>query len=115
MKSLEEARAAKVIGKALEASVSLRATGEGFALLERYSETIPELLNVSAVEIAGGLAPWHSNAVIAVASPATGPKCERCWRYVPDVGTSTSYPNVCLRCADALAAIHYPPYTTPGN
>ena len=43
MKSLEEARAAKIIGKGLEASVSLRATCKGFALLTEYRASIPEL------------------------------------------------------------------------
>jgi isoleucyl-tRNA synthetase len=41
------------------------------------------------------------------------PKCERCWRYVPDVGSEQSYPTVCLRCAEALAAIGFPPYSNP--
>ncbi len=113
MKSLEEARAAKIIGKGLEASVSLRATGNSFALLEKYRASIPELLNVSAIEIAGALAPGDANPIVAVATPSSAPKCERCWRYVPDVGDSPDYPTVCLRCADALAAIGYPPYSAP--
>ncbi len=48
-------------------------------------------------------------------APADGAKCERCWRYVPDVANDPNYPTVCLRCADALAAIHYPPYTSEGT
>ena len=45
-----------------------------------------------------------------VALPITAPKCDRCWRHVPDVGDDTRYPTVCLRCAEALDAIDFPPY-----
>jgi isoleucyl-tRNA synthetase len=40
-------------------------------------------------------------------------KCDRCWRYVPDVGDNPDYPTVCLRCAEALNAIDFPPYAKP--
>ena len=42
---------------------------------------------------------------------APGTRCERCWRYVPDVGNEENYPTVCLRCAEALAAINFAPYS----
>ena len=45
------------------------------------------------------------------AKPAKGSKCERCWRFTEDVGNDARYPTVCLRCADALQAINFPPYT----
>jgi len=38
-------------------------------------------------------------------------KCERCWRYTSDVGQEAKYPTVCLRCAEALAAINFAPYS----
>ena len=41
---------------------------------------------------------------------AIAPKCDRCWRHVPDVGNNANYPTVCLRCAEALDAIDFPPY-----
>ena len=50
---------------------------------------------------------------IFTVSKSTAPKCERCWRFVQDVGNDTRYPTVCLRCADALKAINYPPYPAP--
>jgi isoleucyl-tRNA synthetase len=46
-------------------------------------------------------------------SAATGTKCERCWRYTEDVGRESNYPTVCLRCAEALTASQFPPYTPP--
>ena len=47
------------------------------------------------------------------AKPAAGSKCERCWRFTTDVGDEANYPTVCLRCADALEAIDFPPYDAP--
>jgi isoleucyl-tRNA synthetase len=39
--------------------------------------------------------------VAVVFKPATGQKCERCWRVLPDVGTH-KHPATCQRCNDAL-------------
>jgi isoleucyl-tRNA synthetase len=118
MKALEEARASKTIGKGLEASVDLEACNNAstrdYDLLEKYEGSLPELLNVSSVQISSYVAldraGWWMNAK---AKPAAGTKCERCWRYTLDVGNEEKYPTVCLRCAEALTAIDYPPYTAP--
>ncbi len=37
-------------------------------------------------------------------------KCDRCWRHYADRGKNSNYPTVCLRCAEALDAIDFPPY-----
>jgi isoleucyl-tRNA synthetase len=37
--------------------------------------------------------------------PATGEKCPRCWRYVPEVVTSGAATGACHRCADAVKAM----------
>ena len=113
LKSLEEARNEKLIGKALEASVHFDIPSSDTTvqdLLLRYEPSLPELLNVSSVEIVPGSS---TPSLQATAKLAPGHKCERCWRYVPDVGDSPNYPTVCLRCADALAAIAYTPYSAP--
>jgi len=117
MQGLEEQRTLKSIGKSLDAIVKIAVGGptaaRNLALLKKYAAVLPELFNVSIVEIFPYTDKssewWISNTVKA----APGTKCERCWRYVPDVGDSPDYPTVCLRCAEALAAIHYPPYTAP--
>ena len=54
----------------------------------------------------------HPNGETRVTtSVADGVKCERCWNYTADVGQDARYPTVCLRCAEALDAIDFPPYT----
>lgn len=134
LKRLEALRETKEIGKGLEAEVELtllikvplfrRLSGE-------YLKQLPEVFSVSAVRIIeefqeiseeayahyidSGLLFHDENVFDSVVQirvrPAVTPKCERCWRYVPDVGHSAPYPTVCLRCAEALDAIDFPPYT----
>ena len=106
MQSLEQYRQTKAIGKSLDAKVTLSGSTD---LLEQYRNSLPELFNVSQVELESEPRPHgHMKDTVAMAD---GPKCERCWRYVPDVGHEANYPTVCLRCAEALAAIAYPPYS----
>ena len=104
--ALEESRARKEIGKALEADavLSLAEGDPQLAVLRRYEAILPELFNVSSVRIdaiSGIEDPVPSLRVF----PSTHPRCERCWRHVSDVGVRSDYPTVCLRCAEALDAI----------
>ena len=39
---------------------------------------------------------------------AEGEKCERCWRVLPEVGADPAHPDLCRRCADAVAALGDP-------
>jgi isoleucyl-tRNA synthetase len=103
LKSLEEARNAKVIGVALEARVVISAEGELHALLKQYSHWLTALFIVSQVEIVQGAVTGakDSEAVPGLAiliSRADGLKCERCWNYSVHVGESAVYPTVCERC-----------------
>ncbi len=105
LKALEADRKAGKIGKALEASVSVGASGESLALLKRYESSLKELLNVSQVAVTN--APQEA-AVVATVEPAAGAKCNRCWNYYPDdspqhVRRVGEWDNVCGRCEDALA------------
>ncbi len=33
---------------------------------------------------------------------ATGTKCRRCWKVLPEIGEWKSLPDLCLRCVDAV-------------
>jgi isoleucyl-tRNA synthetase len=107
--SLEAARQAKLVGKGLDAGVRIEASESTLSLLRRYESSLKELFNVSQVTLAHIEHPNEETRVIT--SAAAGIKCERCWNYTTDVGNDTRYPTVCLRCAEALDAIGYPPYT----
>jgi isoleucyl-tRNA synthetase len=103
LKSLEEARQSKQIGKALEAKMRLEAPPAQLALLDKYKDTLKELLNVSQVELGA------SSELHAITLPAEGTKCERCWNYSTHVGEDPRWPTVCERCAPALSEMGFPP------
>ena len=101
LRSLEEARKAKQIGKGLEAKVRITAPAPQQAVLERYSASLKELLNVSQVFT-------QSGETLAVETlQADGVKCGRCWNYRTDTALYGPWPDVCGRCADALSAMGY--------
>jgi isoleucyl-tRNA synthetase len=105
LKSLEEARKAKQIGKALDARLVLEVSEQTGALLERYWGSLKELLNVSQVEVVSGPSP----GITARTLPALGKKCERCWNYSVRVGEDWRWPTVCERCSAALDQMDVPP------
>jgi isoleucyl-tRNA synthetase len=105
LKSLEEARKAKQIGKALDARLVLEVPAKMGALLERYRGSLKELLNVSQVEVVTGF----SSQIVATTLPADGTKCERCWNYSVHTGEDWRWPTVCERCSAALDQMGAPP------
>jgi len=115
LKSLEEARKDKRIGKALEAKVRIEATLDQIELLSKYLSSLKELLNVSQVET--NHSPAFSNfgkADVSVeVSPADGVKCERCWNYRTDTAQYGPWPVVCGRCREALDLMGYKSLSEP--
>jgi isoleucyl-tRNA synthetase len=113
---LERLRAEKAIGKSLEATVSLFVVepSEERAMLTNYAPALPELFNVSEVDLVAVATNDTDYVANMEVRRSNQPKCARCWRYVPDVGSESKYPTVCLRCAEALAAIGFPPYSAEG-
>ena len=101
LKSLEPARAEKLISSGLEAGVTLSADSELSKLLRQYGEILPRLFIVSQVEVRNG----SSDALQIAVTRAQGKKCERCWNYSTHVGESAEYPTVCERCVAALEEI----------
>ncbi|MEO6817985.1 MAG: isoleucine--tRNA ligase, partial [Edaphobacter sp.] len=117
LNQLEGMRARKEIGKALEAELNFtydptQANASTLALV-KHKNALAELFGLSQVTIQARSAAHESIAQFAEGHPikASGTKCERCWRYTTDVGNQEKYPTVCLRCAEALEAIGFAPYT----
>ncbi len=124
LKVLEEARTAKeVSNRPSEVQVVIgwlnSIACHPNPIFERYLNILPELLGVAQVHLADAIVTEgtvEKGAFYVQAKPAAGTKCERCWRFTEDVGNEATYPTVCLRCADALKAINFAPYTaTPSN
>jgi isoleucyl-tRNA synthetase len=95
---LEQARQAKVIGKALEAKLVLTLSGPAMAEARAHLEALREILNVSQLELVAGA---DDRATISVRK-ADGQKCERCWHWETDVGTHPEHPTICARCVKAV-------------
>jgi isoleucyl-tRNA synthetase len=108
---LETLRSEKKIGKSLEASVTIMFDdGPLKSNWDHYEFMLAEVFNVSSAQLL--LVPKSKFEIVPdLEVEATSElKCERCWRHVPDVGQQEKYPSVCLRCAEALDAIDFPPY-----
>jgi isoleucyl-tRNA synthetase len=110
--ALEVQRTAKVIGSSLEAAPEVFVTPEMKALLG----TVPfeEVCITSGIAVSNSMLenvrnPGFQNLftlpevelVWVEFHPATGAKCQRCWKILPDVNTH-QHPHVCARCNDAL-------------
>jgi len=107
--SLEAARKEKQIGKALEAKVKLSYEPSQADAVKHHIAALPELFNTSEVEVS------EAETSAATTAPATGTKCDRCWRYTHDVGSDRRWPSVCARCAIALEAVGFEPMTAEAN
>ncbi|HEX3968702.1 MAG TPA: isoleucine--tRNA ligase [Edaphobacter sp.] len=123
LKVLEEARTAKEISnRPSEVQVTIgwfnSLACHPNPIFERYLHVLPELLGVAQVHLADAVVTEgnvEKGAFYVQAKPAKGSKCERCWRFTEDVSQQPDYPTVCLRCADALHAINFPPYNVPAS
>jgi isoleucyl-tRNA synthetase len=95
---LEKARQTKTIGKGLDAKVSLSGSDPALAEARINLEALRELLNVSQLEVKSEGGP----AVSVTVAKADGQKCERCWHWETDVGSSPEHPTICGRCVVAV-------------
>ncbi len=97
-RSLEEARAAKEIGKPLEAKVEISANGDAYDFITAQKE-LDKIFIVSAVRVSkkdtlgSGI-----EDIEVVISKASGVKCPRCWAFSENAGTDAEHPELCPRC-----------------
>ena len=101
---LEDARQQKTIGTALQARVSIAASGELGALVERHAADLPMLFMTSAVRVEQRAS---GDLTVAVAR-ADGEKCPRCWRYVTDTVAEGELAGLCGRCVSAVGGVVAP-------
>ena len=91
MKALEEARAKKLIGKPLDAKITISGEGEDFEHLKLMREELCAVFIVSEIELAAG-----SGFKLDI-TQANGEKCERCWKFSTECSD-----GVCPRCGRIL-------------
>ena len=104
--ALEIERAEKRIGSSLQAAPTVYMTAEAIAAYQGVDAA--EIAITSGVTLIEGIPPEGAftlpevSDIGVVVNPALGEKCERCWRFLPDVGADPALPGVCGRCADVV-------------
>ena len=96
LKTLEEARNSGEIGHSLDAKLVLKVQKDKLEVLKRRRDFLEEIFIVSQVELGEG-----EDLVVKV-ERAEGKKCQRCWRYHPEVGSDPEYPELCPRCVAVM-------------
>ena len=96
---LEQARADKTIGKSLEAEVDLTVPAEDAFLGQMEEGALADLLIVSQVRVETG------DSLSVTVRPASGTKCQRCWKVLTSVGTVAGHEDLCPRCAAVVKSL----------
>lgn len=103
-KALEIARAGKIIGKPLDAEVTLYVSDAAMAEeLKNYD--LKTIFIVSRADIVVGAGEGYTGETegVSVAIRASeSPKCVRCWTHDEHVGENSEHPELCPRCAGVV-------------
>ncbi|MBP5237685.1 MAG: class I tRNA ligase family protein, partial [Clostridia bacterium] len=109
LKALEEARAARVIGKSLDADLVIYAPADNEALkiFASHADCLDTVFITSKVELVRGEAPEGAfkdelSGISVVVKPASGEKCVRCWRSVEEYTVDEDGQHLCCRCKNAV-------------
>lgn len=113
LKALEEARNSKLIGKSLEAKLTIYPNQQVNQLLTAVAADIPQLLIVSPDYFT--IMPENTEApenalvfddVAILVEKAEGETCDRCRQIRKDVGIDEKLPHLCGRCAQLVEAFY---------
>ncbi|MFS0688165.1 isoleucine--tRNA ligase [Sporosarcina sp. 179-K 8C2 HS] len=106
LKALEEARNAKVIGKSLEAKVTVALPEKMAGILTAEDIDYAQFFIVSKFEEGEeGNLPSEAlklDSATVLVEKADGEKCDRCWTISETVGTDSDHPALCSRCANVV-------------
>ncbi len=103
MKALELARAEKLIGKSLDAKLTIWASdAEAYDTLNSYASELSDIFIVSGVKLVNEAAPADAftetaSGIGVKVEAADGEKCDRCWKYSTEA-TRDGDSCLCARC-----------------
>jgi isoleucyl-tRNA synthetase len=96
--SIEAARQQKLIGNALEATVTVEIADEQLhASAAQRATELEEFFILSEVNVVKG------SETKATVAKNPHPRCGRCWRHKLTVGYDPTHPELCDRCASVMA------------
>jgi len=105
-KALELARSEKIIGKPLDAEVTLFVDDSTAAFFDVAGQDLKMLFIVSGVDIVRGAGEGYAGmdfpGATVVVRASNEAKCARCWTRGKDVGKDAGHPELCPRCLDAI-------------
>jgi len=107
-KALDLARKEKIVGNSLEARLTIAGPEETMAFIRANQAALAEITMVSELELAQAIAqPTLAGEEVAglslLIAPSSHPKCPRCWMRASGIGQSPEHPELCPRCAAAVA------------
>lgn len=103
--ALEPMRNAKIIGKSLDAEVTVYASGSLFELLKAKEGELAEIFITSKATVCDGEAPvdaFVGEHVKVCAEASKYEKCGRCWVHSETVGTIEGFDGICADCVRKL-------------
>ncbi len=108
MKALEIARAGKLIGKSLDAKVTVYTeSDEQYGVLDSFADKLALVFITSQATVVKGAAPEGAfteteSGIAVLVEPADGAKCDRCWMYttapISDADAEGNVGCLCARC-----------------
>jgi isoleucyl-tRNA synthetase len=108
-KAIEPKRKDRVIGKSLDAQVTLYAEEEILDLVSTEDIDPREFFIISKLVLdepenapADAFVSEEIEGLQVAVEAAPGEKCERCWRIAEDLGTDPAHPDACPRCTAVL-------------
>lgn len=106
-RALEVARNEKVIGKSLEAHITLSNSPEFNTVdfLSNFND-LNQLFIVSKVDVVDELTDGTEYELVKVkVNHAEGEKCQRCWNYSDQLGSVNGLDHLCPRCQSVVATL----------
>lgn len=105
LKALEIARSEKVIGKSLEAKVTMFIKDEATRAFFNEIPNLKQLFIVSTVELvdANGIEGYESETAVITVVPFGGETCERCWNHFE--AEEMANEHICTRCNEVLTPV----------
>ena len=100
-KEIDVVRSAGQIGSSLQADLTFYVANESFDALNSLGDDLRFVMITSSAKLVKAATDVEQKVEVM---PSTHIKCDRCWHYRADVGTSAEHPSICGRCVSNLFA-----------